>query len=278
MDFKHLLDMLDQHSSRFNIQEIAALFVMLCAIMIPLEYFGSRPRKILSISENKLNLLYWFFNPLVIRPFTNLLIGVTLLLLSLALNQEEPTGLLAGYGPLSRQPVWLQILEILLIADLIEYWVHRMFHRSRFWKIHAIHHSAKEMNWLASARMHPLNDLCTKVCQIVPLVLMGFPLASAALVIPYFFVYVIFLHSNVSWDFGFFRYVIVSPAYHHWHHSSECEALDKNFAGIFPLWDLIFGTFYLPPHRASRFGVIREEPPENLLSQMTFPFRSNHRH
>lgn len=253
------------------------MFFALCAVMIPLEYFlsGKENRK-LSLKNNYLNIVYWFFNPLFIRPMTNVVLIIFLFLLSSLLpHHADAHSFFDGFGPVVKQPVWLQILEILLLADLIEYWVHRVFHQSRFWKIHAVHHSAEEMNWLASARMHPINDLCTKVCQVVPLVAVGFPISSAALVVPYLFLYVIFLHSNIKCDFGIFKYLIVSPAYHHWHHSSETAALDKNFAGIFPVWDIIFGTLYLPEHRASSFGVIRDAPPEDLLGQMVYPFKKS---
>jgi sterol desaturase/sphingolipid hydroxylase (fatty acid hydroxylase superfamily) len=274
INFNNLFETLNQYSFKPSLLRILSMFFILCLIMLPLEhYFSGRKRPPVNSKSYLLNLLYWFFTPMFIRPFTNLILIFCMVCLAIVIGESDVPSIMRGFGPVIRQPLWLQIIEILLLADLIEYWVHRTFHKSRLWKIHAIHHSAEQMNWLASARMHPLNDLCTKVCQFVPLVAAGFPVSTAALVVPYLFIYVIFLHSDIDWDFGPLRYVLVSPVYHHWHHSSEACALDKNFAGIFPIWDVIFGTCFMPGYRASKFGVIRETPPESMLGQLIYPFK-----
>ena len=82
------------------------------------------------------------------------------------------------------------------------------------------------------------------------------------------------LHTNVSWSFGPLRSVIASPAFHRWHHSAEAEALDKNFAGLLPVYDWLFGTLYFPKDKlASNFGVNGEPVPAGFLGQMLYPFR-----
>jgi len=86
--------------------------------------------------------------------------------------------------------------------------------------------------------------------------------------------YAIFLHANVSWDFGPVRLVLASPTFHRWHHSSEPVAVDKNFAGFLPLWDLLFGTLYLPAGaRAMHFGMHGAKLPTTFVGLMTYPFR-----
>ena len=78
----------------------------------------------------------------------------------------------------------------------------------------------------------------------------------------------------MSWTFGPLRYALASPGFHRWHHTSQEEGLDKNFAGLFPFIDLLFGTFYMPVgRRPERFGVLNEEVPEGLLGQLAYPFR-----
>lgn len=63
-----------------------------------------------------------------------------------------------------------------------------------------------------------------------------------------------------------------TPAFHRWHHATEEEGLDKNFAGLFPWIDMMFGTFHLPRgRRAEKFGVA-EEVPRDLLGQLAYPF------
>jgi sterol desaturase/sphingolipid hydroxylase (fatty acid hydroxylase superfamily) len=71
---------------------------------------------------------------------------------------------------------------------------------------------------------------------------------------------------------GPLRFVLASPAFHRWHHTSDEQGLDKNFAGLFPVWDLVFGTFYLPAEQPTAFGV-RDEVPAGFLAQLAWPFR-----
>jgi sterol desaturase/sphingolipid hydroxylase (fatty acid hydroxylase superfamily) len=66
----------------------------------------------------------------------------------------------------------------------------------------------------------------------------------------------------------------VSPRFHRWHHTDEVEARDKNFAGLLPLWDILFGTYHMPRDaRPTRFGTLTPAP-RGLLGQLVFPFRS----
>jgi sterol desaturase/sphingolipid hydroxylase (fatty acid hydroxylase superfamily) len=120
--------------------------------------------------------------------------------------------------------------------------------------------------------VHPVNELVNKLSQAVPLLLMGFnPLVtlSTAPVLTFF---AIFIHANVNWDFGPLRYVIATPVFHRWHHSREREAWDKNFAGLLPLWDILFGTFYMPRGcYPENFGIC-EPMPKGFFGQLWEPF------
>src|SRR5438477_457767 len=86
--------------------------------------------------------------------------------------------------------------------------------------------------------------------------------------------YAIGLHANVRWTFGPLRYMLASPTFHRWHHTSEDAGLDKNFAGLFPIWDLMFGTFYLPRTQPTRFGV-SDPVPDGIIGQLVWPFRNH---
>jgi len=101
------------------------------------------------------------------------------------------------------------------------------------------------------------------------------PIAKFAVVIallPLFTAYAIFQHANVRWDFGPLRRVFASPTFHRWHHTSAEEGRDKNFAGLLPLWDILFGTYYMPAQQPSQFGVA-EPIPGDLIGQLVWPFR-----
>jgi sterol desaturase/sphingolipid hydroxylase (fatty acid hydroxylase superfamily) len=72
-------------------------------------------------------------------------------------------------------PVWVQIPAVILLSDLGFYWTHRMFHAVPWLlRFHAIHHSIEELDWLAAARVHPLDQILTKGVSLVPVFALGF--------------------------------------------------------------------------------------------------------
>lgn len=227
-----------------------------------------------------LDAFYWFATPLLTRCLTAGVLVVILFLgvLCIGMDRIPSDFLIRGFGPISRQPLWLQAIEILLLSDFIDYWTHRTLHKSSLWRIHAIHHSPEEMNWLSSSRVHPLNDLITRSFQLLPIAALGFSAAAIVTVVPLVAFYVMFLHSNIRWDFGPLRWVLVSPAYHRWHHSSDEPALDKNFSGIFPIWDVLFGTAYFPRTLPTRYGLHNDHLPESLVAHLAFPFTGGGKH
>jgi sterol desaturase/sphingolipid hydroxylase (fatty acid hydroxylase superfamily) len=219
---------------------------------------------------------WWFFLPLVGKWFTRFAVFVpAAILIALGVTQAETLQqrLYTGFGPLGAQPLWLQALQIYLISDFFSYWTHRLFHGGRWWPFHAVHHSSEDLDWLGSVRVHPVNEFVNKFVQVTPLLLLGYnPLAVGSA--PFFLtLYAIFLHANVNWSFGPLKYVIATPVFHRWHHSKDKEAWDKNFAGLFPFWDLVFGTFYMPKDRLpENFGIL-EPMPASLPGQLIQPFK-----
>jgi sterol desaturase/sphingolipid hydroxylase (fatty acid hydroxylase superfamily) len=191
----------------------------------------------------------------------------------LAYGRIDPELMRRGFGPAARLPLWLQALLMLVLSDFIGYWMHRLFHGRRLWRFHAIHHSSVDLDWLSSVRVHPVNDALMRLASAVPLVALGFAPLALAGIAPVLTLMAVLIHSNVDWDFGPLRGVIASPRFHRWHHTDEHEARDKNFAGFFPIWDRLFGTYYMPPDKLpSRFGVT-EAVPAGLLAQLSYPFR-----
>ena len=122
-----------------------------------------------------------------------------------------------------------------LLGDLLGYWIHRAFHSRTLWKFHAVHHSSTQLDWLSSARVHPVNDVAAKLIPAMALVGLGFPLKALAAYVPFLTFYAILLHANVGWSFGWLRYVLASPLFHRWHHTTEEQGLSKNFAPLFPV-------------------------------------------
>lgn len=235
-------------------------------------------RRVLGLRrDTRTDLVYWFFTPIVTRTIT--LGGVILAAVILAavmgvtLRPGEGVEAFTAGSVIGRQPRWLQAIEVVVLLDFMGYWVHRAFHRGRLWRFHAVHHSSRDLGWLSSVRLHPVNDLLPRVAQVVPMLALGFDPGVLAGAVPGLAFYAIMLHSRLDWTFGPLRYVIASPAFHRWHHTSEAEGRDKNFAGLLPVWDLVFGTFYVPMDRPPRRFGVDEAVPEGFWMQMVWPFR-----
>lgn len=223
-----------------------------------------------------LDSFYWFFTPLFSQVLTMISLGIVLLPFYLLLNRSlQWNSILSGYGPIAQLPLWLQGLIVIIVGDFIGYWTHRLNHRiSHLWNYHAIHHSSENLYWLSAVRIHPINDVFSKGIQAIPILLLGFSPLSVELYTPILSSYIAFTHANVPWHYGPFRYLIVSPAFHRWHHTKDKKSWGKNFAGLLPIYDFIFGTFYLPlDEQPKDFGLHGKTMTTNFIGQMLYPFR-----
>ncbi|MPV71373.1 sterol desaturase family protein [Burkholderia sp. BE17] len=175
------------------------------------------------------------------------------------------------------QHIWFlpQLLLCMLVADLMEYVTHRAYHEVPFlWRFHAVHHSVKTMDWLAGSRQHILELVVTRVAVLGPLFALGFDKTVVDLYIIIVGFQAVFNHANVHLPWGPLRYIFVTPDFHHWHHSSEDEAIDKNYAAHFSFIDYIFGTT-VKSKRAfpEKYGVVGDYVPDGFIKQQRFPFR-----
>ncbi|MDC0663559.1 sterol desaturase family protein [Marinobacter sp. SS21] len=176
---------------------------------------------------------------------------------------------------IAAQPIWLQFIEILLVVDFGTYWIHRAMHEvPALWKIHAVHHSTEQMDWLASSRLHVLEILANRFAGYLPIFILGFAPSAVYAYLVFVSFHAIFIHANVRLRFPVLRWLIATPEFHHWHHSSEDAAVDKNYAGFLPVYDVLFGTTYLPTTTASRYGTRSNDVPEGIVGQFLYPFRS----
>ena len=223
------------------------------------------------------DMFHWLLLPWA-RMVSRLVVVPMLILLGLALDLEQGPALFQGFGPLARQPQWAIIIEALVLGDLTSYWSHRMFHRvSWLWRFHAIHHSATNISWATTGRLHPVNEIVNYVVGVIPAFLIGLPISVVVSVLPVLVWYAIAAHSDWNPPFGPFHKVFASPLFHRWHHTMQAEGGNKNFANIFSFWDRVFGTFYLPEGKKPEvFGLDGEVMPENYLAQLAYPFRSAH--
>ena len=222
----------------------------------------------------------WFvWQPTLGKLLSGVIVFVSIMSVGVLIMSPIPSEELRGLTPretwLTRLPILAQLGMVLLIGEFLGYWQHRAFHTiGTLWKFHSIHHSSTQVDWLSSVRVHPINDVASNTVTAIPLLFIGFSPVAFAAYVPVLTLYAIMLHANVSWTFGPLRHFIASPTYHRWHHTSEEQGLDKNFAGLFPWYDRVFGTLYLPNgQQPKEFGVTGAAIPEGFFGQMKYPFR-----
>lgn len=240
--------------------------LIVALIFIPLE-------RILALHpEQKINRQHWL-NDLFYLLFNGIVIKLGLLTLIGAMMAGiavfKPASITAA---VASQPIWLQTIEVLLIADLGFYLAHRAFHAVPFlWKFHSIHHSIEEMDWLAAHRVHPVDQIATKAASMLPIFALGFSGAAIAIYAVIYHWQSLLIHSNVRIGFGPLKWLVASPQFHHWHHANEPEAYDKNFAGQFSLLDVLGGTLFMPERMPHQYGT-HDPVPHLYHQQLTYPF------
>lgn len=172
-------------------------------------------------------------------------------------------------------PIVIQVIAIMFFTDLVQYWVHRAFHRiPALWRFHAVHHSAKSMDWMAGARMHFLEILALRGTTVFPMMLLGFNQTSVGIYIFMVYLWSTFVHANIGWRLQWMERWLVTPRFHHWHHGIEKEAIDVNFSIHFPWLDKIFGTHHMPENRwPEGYGIGGHPVPQGYWQQLLYPFR-----
>lgn len=205
----------------------------------------------------------------------HMLIGFMLLATNLLVHKLFGWAAVDGVrGWVAALPFWAALPLLVLAADLVQYATHRAYHEvPLLWRLHAVHHSAKHMDWLAGSRQHVIEILITRTLVLVPVYMMGFSkdVIDAYIIVVGF--QAVFNHANVSVRLGPLRHVIVTPNFHHWHHSQDQEALDKNYAAHFAFIDHLFGTAVKSDKAwPERYGVLGDYVPNGFWKQVKFPF------
>ncbi|WP_426439581.1 sterol desaturase family protein [Bradyrhizobium genosp. P] len=221
------------------------------------------------------DICYWFFVPVFARV---LRIGLLVVGAAAIFNVHSADELIAfydnGHGPLSQLPLALQAIIFLVVSDFMLYWLHRMFHGGAWWKYHAIHHSSEDLEWISAARFHPVNLLIGTISVDVILLMAGISPNIMLWVGPFTTFHSAFVHANLKWTLGPLKYVIATPVFHRWHHTSLEEGGDTNFAGTFPIWDILFGTFRMPDNvLPENYGADDKAIPTEIAGQLAYPFR-----
>jgi sterol desaturase/sphingolipid hydroxylase (fatty acid hydroxylase superfamily) len=163
----------------------------------------------------------------------------------------------------------------LAFRDFFYYWLHRFQHRSKWlWAEHALHHSEEHLNITTSVRHHWLEMPLNTIFVLAPFMyLFRPPLLTIPLVSFFISMIGVLTHSNVKIGLGRFGWLIANPQNHRIHHSRLPEHLDKNFAQFFPIWDVLFGTYYAPrPDEYPPTGLSSGEQVTTLRKSLLLPF------
>ena len=273
-----LLEQLDPRVLAYleQIVRLCIWLLLLAVIFTPLErLFALHPKKFFR-QDVAHDLFYYFLSSLT----PALVLSVPLSVLAWGAHALIPG---SYFEWVAGTPIWARAVAALLIGEIGFYWGHRWSHELPFlWGFHAVHHSAKHMDFLVNTRAHPVDIIFTRLCGLIPLYLLGIasPVSGAGGLIPVLVVLVgtvwgFFIHSNLRWRLGPFEHVIATPAFHHWHHTNDSpDVFNKNYSSTLPWLDRIFGTLHLPKHRHPGSYGIDEQLAPGVLGQMIEPFRA----
>ena len=252
----------------FGVDFFAINMVATGLMFAPIERFlPHNDKQRLFRTEWREDLFYYLLSSMLVQMITFLALAPSTAINAHASSFGEMRAWVAGL------PWLVQFIAAMFLTDLMQYWFHRAFHRFPFlWGFHAVHHSAKAMDWLAGARMHFIEIVLLRGVTSLPLLTFGFSPSVMQAYVGMVYVYSSLLHANLRGDLNWIGQWIATPRFHHWHHAIEDEGIDKNFAIHFPILDRIFGTYYLPTSKWPRGYGVPEDVPQGYLAQMKYPF------
>ena len=172
-------------------------------------------------------------------------------------------------------PVWLQAVLMVLTVDFLRYWLHRWAHtNSTLWRLHAVHHSVEQLYWLNTSRFHPIEKGLQMALDSLPFLLMGVNERVLALYYVSYATNGFFQHCNIDLRYGALNYIVGSAETHRWHHSKQIHESNNNYGNTVIIWDVLFGTWFLPKDRAiAELGLLDAEYPKSFVGMLRAPFR-----
>jgi sterol desaturase/sphingolipid hydroxylase (fatty acid hydroxylase superfamily) len=159
---------------------------------------------------------------------------------------------------------WWAFLILIFTDDFCYYWFHRISHVSRFlWCIHEVHHSSKKYNFTVFLRASFL-DYVPQGLFYIPLFLLGFKLEDIFFQMAINFTYQFWLHTKYTGRIYLLDYIFNTASHHRVHHAKNIQYLDKNYGGIFIIWDILFKTFEREKEKVE-YGVLHDLNTDNVF-------------
>ena len=170
-------------------------------------------------------------------------------------------------------PMFVQLIMVIFISDFLRYWLHRLSHTFEFlWRLHAVHHSVQKLYWFNTSRFHPFEKGMQFMMDVFPFMILG---VSEEIIALHFVLYAVngsFQHCNIYLKYGWLNYIVSSTDLHRWHHSRDPKESNNNYGNNVILWDIVFGSFYLPLNReVQEIGLINKNYPMNFVHQLKAP-------
>jgi sterol desaturase/sphingolipid hydroxylase (fatty acid hydroxylase superfamily) len=246
--------------------------LLIMVVFVPLErLFAVHPQKVFRKSF-PMDMGYYLINNFLPK----VLLVVPMACIAWAMRFVVPQSVHTWVAGMS---LWTRLAAALVVGEIGFYWGHRWTHEiPLLWRFHSIHHSAEEIDWLVNTRAHPFDMVFVRICGFIPMYALGLAQPAAGMkldVVPLLVLLTgtmwgFFIHANVRWRFGPLAMLISTPAFHHWHHTND-EHIDKNYASMLPVMDLLFGTWYLPKKQwPSKYGIDASMP-MGLTAQLVQP-------
>ncbi len=226
-------------------------------------------------ASRRIDWLYWLVTPLGAGLLSRAILvalgaGVALLFGAQVGHADDVFAFFAERSLLRAIPAWAQLVVCLSLVDLLSYFSHRLRHSALFFPIHAVHHSSTELDWLAAARMHPLDEMLDNVAVSLPVLLLGPDPWVFLSLGPITLLYTLVSHAAVDLPLGPLHHVLVTPAFHRHHHRDDVPP--ANYAGMFSIWDRLFGTWAQPDvSPTARFGLGAEALAPTLREHLIEP-------
>ena len=177
----------------------------------------------------------------------------------------------------AKLPHWVQLLTLFVVRDFVQWNVHRLLHWSPWlWKFHQVHHSVREMGYVAHLRYHFMENIVYRSIEYLPLAMIGFGIQDFLLVHLFTISIGHLNHANLYLPLGPLKFLLNNPQMHIWHHAKDLPqgSYGVNYGITLSVWDYLFGTAWLPRDgRDIKLGFDGvDKYPHGFFSQMFKPF------
>lgn len=229
----------------------AISYIVLWTALTLLErFFPAQKGQALFTEQTGIDALSLLLNKMLLRPvFTLLQSYIVLQLLTPYVPHHIIADIVAEWHPA------VKFAAAIFLIDLAQYLRHRFMH-AVLWDVHATHHSATELRASVHWRLHPVDTFFIGALDAAFLWLLGFPGKIILWAQLFMALHNMWLHANLNIGYGPLRRVFVSPNYHKWHHARDRAAIDRNFADLFVILDIIGRSHYDPvDKKPSGFGI-----------------------